>query len=1723
MDQALEQKFSVMDSDPQFQALSYEQQSSIRAANIAKIAMQDPSFQALPDDQKQAIVESGARRTPALQDKGLESLVSNVVGSAKQGDPKAMSMFSGLAGLNTEGQNSLIDALTAKALGVMNVSILPGVTSQQQRILMDGSDAAKLHSYFSDLQAKDPSFAKTKTATDVQGMLAGFQDWVPLSLIPGTEAAGAAKAGVAAAKLTSRVAMNAGKLVIPALVNTGVGAIGNVVKQNAMAVVQENPQLYTDTAQKFAASVWDGAVFNFLFSLGLGAAAQGVGAIATLVRGPVGAKKIADLDKAIQASGGTGSVPPEVLKSLYPYDKDTAWLRNFTIEAAHRDASTIDLRPLDQTVIAVNNDMPDVRFAPKDWTKPTDSGFNIWEMKAAPGKSETNTLKILKTGEADSLGDLRSKLADMLSARYDGIDTIHQPESMNSSKSLIIQGKLQAVNAKAYDPFPEKVEEGFTRPELRGYVSPTEAQDAAASSVAKGGVAIHVKVDASKNMMDRIADNKSFLSDGAPLRVSSVTPDNANSIAIITNPANPQAVQAAEAFAQKAVQHNAGWTVPEAKKFYLTQQGFDGVVNADGTADIFFPSRMKWITNQFDEAIGKLKPSSSEKLAASSPLGARISIQSKIESSIGSESLASSPTALAKVAMSKFKGDIAADDVKNFTTQLIDAKGIDHEGIQVRKISGAIDTLGNKKTAEVIRNPDKTITINVPQKITGFGSQKTFVTELVSGIDALGNVEHSKQFKSAFTKAVNNAPSRFELPFDTDSANQVWLRSVVKGEFGGDLFRTPDGSYSLTDASGRVQKNFSNLSDVRDSVMMSSLDENHIRGDLLRQGYKLTGKTGEPYTLGGPGLSKPISGTNLQDILKAIDYRPSSISNRLAPRDVQFEEGRVITTFDGSKMLASKQDVLKTLSKFENPDELAHMVGVAHSSNGDAFKLADGSIRVDVPGLAVTRYFKNIDDAKAFLSSDMKDIETLHEVAGRKGVSLYYDNANGGYTLGDGSKVIHAKNADEVTSVLKNYPDAPGAREVLSALDPQADSAIKAVIDKLDPEMSKKWKSDEFNRTLVKWDVGSLDSAIFEHPREPGRIALIKQATRDITSTYNRYSETTIGSELGLRDFVTLRNFLKRGHDMASRLSNDDQKIIASIFTDERGKPMTPQRRQAIAAYKEAEGRPDSLAGVKETFGDLSSHEQMQLSRLDKLTDNWFKRFGINSETYIKGYVSHIRDYVLTHHQESSLAIDAMDILEKAYNGKDNVPPKLAAYFRNERAETLLNATMENDPLKIFSHYVEQGNREMFLKQPIQDTVDYLRIHAKDLPSDVIQHTLYDMQVMSGHHSIEGMDKAANFLGALHDAFSKVLVLNKALKPTDAATGYKMFQNMMGLTYLGKVGFRAWPALKAMIAPYQTLAPRIGLAPVMEASRQVLGSGGRAILERLASEGELLGDVPAIQKVTGGNFSKLERKSMEMLWSGDNVQRGMTAVAAENMLDEGIRSWNSGAFKGDIDKFKHFTKVSQLGKGQSVLQDQIAKLATSGDEAQIKQAKVLFGKELIDQTAPNYGLYQQPHAVSSNIFGYVYGRLGTWSQAYREGIYRGWQNSDGIAGKAAYVGRFVGIGVALAAASKAVGVDGRDFLPGFASLFGGGPQFTTAVNILQSPGQYKQGTQARLQLEKEFSPIVYNEQSGSMKGNIPSALPGSLQAHYLKEMLDAMDEGDYLKAVFAATGAPILK
>jgi len=1772
-------------ADPKFVALGYQEQRNERKNIVTQYLSADPSFLKLDaETQRNVYLQTmSSYDIPALEDKKLEKYIDALVQGGRNGNAEALSLIEGLVNANAMSRSSVFGSLIGKyyeAIGGM--SLTPGsgygdLTGESVSNLMDGSDAAKIQVYFSAL-GQDPDFKGILKTEKQAAFLGSSIDQTALSIVPGARASTAV-----------------GRIFGGAAVNMTVGAAGNLIIENAQAALQNEPERYTDTFKEITKTAGQGAAINFAIGTGFAAVFEVGSATRILFKAapksdlaPTGSlwwKKAAnplEVEGAISKLGGAENVPETLYRQLDPKTRDSAWTQWAKMDALQKDASKVDLSPIDTTALAAI-DLPDVRFAPKDWASPTSSGFNVWEY--VPGKNGRAPLTL--TGEAKSISELRSILADKMVARYGMVDDLSSPMSMVQGSDLLLEGRMRYLADKAYDPFADIPSvEDFISPTKRGYISPTEAQDAAYAAVSGGGSAFKVKIDVDESLASRIVNKKSLLDDASSLRIVEASSDEANALVVLNRAASGDVVQSANAWAQKASNAGGGWSAEEARKFYLIHHGFDGIADsATKTFEAFFPSKVKWITDQIDKATGALRPVTQARLAQSGAVGNKIFLSSKIKASLGPKTLASNGDALATVAMAKFKGTLQSDDVGNFVKQLSSAKGVSAKTVKVEIARGKSNVVDGEIASAISRDADGALVVRVPESITTYKGQRDFVDSLLSDIDKLGAevVKPGRNYvplkSDAFAKAAGESQSRFTLPFDDEAANAIWLDSVAQSQLGKSrLMRRPDNGYDLRDQNGAVTQSFKDIYEARDALVIESLDQKFLRGDLYKQGYALSGSTQKGFTLSGPGLSKPIYSTDLKGLLSTVNYRPSKISNRLAPSEVIIDRSSTTLKFDGKSLAASPEKIARALSKFENPDELAKMSNIKKSMNGDVFKIDENYFRVDVPKLGMTRHFTDAAEAKAFLDSDFASMDMLKTAAERKGLSLFYDVDSGGYVLGDGANIYRAQNADDVQKLLRDRPDVSGGREILSSLDPQADEAVKQILDELDPKLLKEWRESSFNQSMVKVSADALDSyptpatkGLYKPIPETGRTTTkLRHVLRNNMSTWDYYTESTIRQELGLPDLANGMRQYKHNYRVYEVERPEWLNVAGSMMSDARGRPYKADRANAILAYREAQGNPELLAKTADQFGPLSAREQWSLDLTTKFFDKAAIYFGVDPKTYLNNYMSHIRDYVLSHWDECSTMVDAQELLTKSFGSWEKVPAKLKPYFKYERADALLTAAMEHDPIKIFQRYVDQGLKEKYLQKPVQDILDYLRTHGDVVDADVQQAILQRIAFTSGSGDVAGMERATQFIEGVYRVFKK-----EAPAP---GTGGNLFQAYLNSTYLGAVGFRPWSAARQFLQPMQMLAPRVGIEPVAAAQKKILGPQGKAIMDRMRSEGTLLSAPPMTTEMTGTKLSRLTQKSMQMMWNTDDYARAVSAVFAEDALDSAIALANAGKLQRykwagklasaesrldsvDIKKFHEkafmdrFGADNLTGEGQEFT-DKITKMALSGDPRQIKDAKVLYGQKVASETNPDMSKFGQPLVFQDNVAGVLFGKFGTWSQTYRENLYRGWKNSNGFAKKSAYVARFIGIQLAIHQALTTgfdlnpnddkttipgLGINSTDMMPGSSALFGGGPAATQIIAAFQAGGQGQQGKDALNTILRALSPAV-PAQGGSLidlgnlqlgpnlKWNLPKIVPGSLQAHYATQFFKALDDystakdsADLWRAFLAATSTPALK
>ena len=118
------ERYQAMNSDPEFAALDYAEQTQIRAAVVNSAMASDPGFATLPQSDREQLFQDLVYAPPALQDKVAEAKLRNVASRADAGDTTVDSDYNELySALNQTVNGGLFVSAgmrAAKELGMVN-------------------------------------------------------------------------------------------------------------------------------------------------------------------------------------------------------------------------------------------------------------------------------------------------------------------------------------------------------------------------------------------------------------------------------------------------------------------------------------------------------------------------------------------------------------------------------------------------------------------------------------------------------------------------------------------------------------------------------------------------------------------------------------------------------------------------------------------------------------------------------------------------------------------------------------------------------------------------------------------------------------------------------------------------------------------------------------------------------------------------------------------------------------------------------------------------------------------------------------------------------------------------------------------------------------------------------------------------------------------------------------------------------------------------------------------------------------------------------------------------------------------------------------------------------------------------------------------------------------------------------------------------------------------
>lgn len=1708
----IESEFQRAALNPQFAALSYEDQQKVRAKIAMTILNEEPSVQQLDLQGKAQLIDRViGGRTPVLESPQAARVAAPLFAKAQAGqlDPKEVAYFSSMQGLMTNG---LLANVVGRPAAKMADLLTGGAKDDGQfrwENLIDlhtGSDGDKIASYLEN-EVRRQGMSSVSGAYRTLGTVIGFVSdlavfhgsWQKMSAKP------VADLGKSIAQaLPGRGGTWAGKVALPAFVSgTSSGTYG-VMREQVLAQINSDDERKQNTFKKVANTFGQWALLDYAINLAAGTVLPHLAGSWRRVGGK--AKETnklrsytpKELDEAIDRVID-GTITDEMLYQLDESSRRFLQGQADIRKAAGRLDRSVRLRPYDDLVLEGNAAGMTVHYD-------TASGNYLVYSPAEGG---------VAVAQFDDMISAKREVSRGLLSKYEGLSSEGQREFAKLHKNSLqyalsermIDGGLDPLKVKGYVS-PKQADElsklrakrakDFISPLDRPYVGRGEAE-AMMKTFGNTGYVKVIKAKLPKEALARVGKGDDLFASGRTIKIVA-TEDGDEVLAMVRNPAPPEAVAKATRHAQKAAAAGGPETATTLRNMYLMESGFDGIIEGPDSIQMFYPDKLKLIAEKFNPHLGKIGTAAG--LIDESEQSVQSTIARQFKATVSAEQFARNKKLVGAVA-SNLKGDIDVDELGKLSKIVLADKGIDPSKVTIKLSSkaDAIDSVEDAVAYARINKQTGTVEIEVPKRITTPAKQKQLIKELFDPnegefkniIDTLGDSGKGK--KLVYPKLTKKSEAVYRSPFTSAAATEKWLRSSVEDIAKGTFNKTARG-YQVK-LPGRNPIEAASLDEIVDRVMLETTDFAYLKFDMARRGYRLT-KSGDTFTVRGKGLEQPITGKSVNEIANKLNYRPQKISNRFAPKVSFISSEAVEVQFENGIAIGDRKGIRKLLNNFEDMDYIANLKKIGNYDSGEVYITPAGAYEVHMPEFGIIEKFDTAQAANRFIRHNYKEFGSLKRIAERKGLQMWFDQ--GGIKLSDGTSSYTAKNKDEVLRIFKEYPDSSGATEILAdGVDEETLNAVDKVLRRF----------DDAHIPVQDGPPVRPYGSLYEKEGAPLQSMGASGEIRALFDNMDHWTEVTM-KKMGQTDVLTKYRNLTVTRRMAKSASDKAEEAVKKIFTKSDGKMLPLERRKAIFRHAGAQ-TPEEELDALEMFGELTSGEQAIVGRLRKLlgevegeaTTGLAGIFGIEPGKFIKNYMPRIMDWSVRNASEVAKMTTAEELVDAAMKSVygTGAPRKLKAFFKNMRTSEVLEFAAVDDPVRALQHYIRVGYRQHYMGRAWEELYDVLAKSGVD--NGVIQRFNRYREAVMGLHSNEGQ-RVARRIG--EDLGRKLGIKNGG----NAVDAY------FSMNYLANMGYRPWLALRNTYQVFTTLAPRFGNSWVDDAigKARTLSKEEYSFLREI---GVLRGEPPIVNTILDAEstLGKVTHKALGMFKSSDEYTRAVAYYTAAGRFDFALGKWRKGGIK-NIDDFLVEAGVTKM---DSETIHRVRTLVEKGGDESIDAAKTYFGTKVSNETMFEYVKEQAPTLYTGSFFGKLFGQYGTYAAGYRANIVRGLSNGS-FGDKAAFVARFLGNQSALFAAFTALGINARNFIPGAPALFGGGPQFEVGIALLQGMGSGYQARQARSQLLRKFSPVGYTRSRG-FYANYPEMLPGSIQYRYATKALEYLDQGDYWRAFLAATTTPV--
>jgi len=939
----------------------------------------------------------------------------------------------------------------------------------------------------------------------------------------------------------------------------------------------------------------------------------------------------------------------------------------------------------------------------------------------------------------------------------------------------------------------------------------------------------------------------------------------------------------------------------------------------------------------------------------------------------------------------------------------------------------------------------------------------------------------------------------------TDVTSFQGVRQAVR-EFGGELIDPRSGKV-LTDAN---QLTGSATVSVRAAdggiktypslyeAYIGSTPHTWLNDKLLRQhlkagfDYDLIRRENGQYFLKRRG--KTLRSSNGYDSVEELLLENPDL---MPKRPIETYMGDVEFDLDAEKLTFTEghisgphdevQDFLQqTFKKYETPLDTTRRVVDTPAGKVD-FQPQQSRYILDLEDIGFRKSFKTLEEAKTFLAKSKDDLDIMNDIALAGGSEIEYANGMFRLRLPDGSYAV-SRSLEGIRPGLKNLVQDTEAYPDLLRDSGLPEGYINSLAKRYERMFSESLGDVKFNR----------EHDFVRHVRKTTKHGQGFQTSRKVGMEMRSYETMVrlIGEDIDNPQLLEM--FYKK-----PRVSYDVYRQKYGVVENAVRNAMRGYDTKQAKAMNEAMLFPDR--NVREVFEQVGARyvdrveETIPLMR--EYYDAAFETFHIDGYKFLTEYLPDIRKYFDGPHD---LHTSVGDVFNQMGWKNWRQVPELKFFAENLRTRDLYEFSRDTlDGIdEALLGYFRKGLKKKYLAEPLENAREYANTLRKagSIDNDTtifLESFITELTGMvedgTRHQIMEGMESSVkNF-------YTKVL----GLKDTDPHLK-RVLQNLRTWTVGAHMSWKPYLPIRNMQQVWTTLGWRIGNDAVLRAEKAFLKTPEKYVKDLLDAMVIQHGRASileyGLETANRGLLNKFTESGMLFYRNSDDFNRAITALSAWIPYDEAVERLAKNAI-GEAD----FLAVSRIDRLPSDIQTEVLRFTEIGDH---KAAKNILARAWIDQTQFTYLRPTDPKFVKKTIVGRMFGHYSHYPRQFRENLLLGFGSQIPKATKMKSAAQLAlnTLGLYMVF-EKGLGINARNYRPGMASMFGGGPYYHLMNLAIQSMDTSFRGKQARAQLPEQL---------------VRSFVPGNAFYYNFRSAEKLAANGNYVEAFARMNGAPVI-